>query len=66
MNKKTSKTTIVNSGRRSLLRFASIGTVAGALGGLGLSASSAAQTKTVRWGIVGTGGIANSLSLIHI
>ena len=62
MNKKTSKTTIVNSSRRKLLRLASLGTVAGALGGLGMSATANAQSKTVRWGIVGTGGIANSMA----
>ena len=62
MNKKTSKTSIVNSGRRRLLRLASIGSVAGALGGLGLSTTASSQATSVRWGIVGTGGIANSMA----
>ena len=63
MENKKSKTTIVDTGRRRLLGLASAGTLAGMLGGLGMSASAKAQgTKTVRWGIVGTGGIANSMA----
>ena len=60
MKHKNSKTTMVDTGRRKLLRLASAGTLAGAISGLGLSASgraNAQETKTVRWGIVGTGGI---------
>ena len=60
MSDKTSRTNIVNPGRRSLLRLASVGALASAFGGIGLQAN--AQTKPVRWGIVGTGGIANSMA----
>ena len=63
MTNKNSKMTLVNTGRRRLLGLAGTGTLAGVLGGLGISATSKAQeTKTVRWGIVGTGGIANSMA----
>ncbi len=63
MTNKNSKTTTVDTGRRRVLGVAGMGTVAGLLGGLGMSATARAQeTKTVRWGIVGTGGIANSMA----
>ena len=63
MKNKNANMTIVDTGRRKLLGLASTGTLAGVLGGLGISATSKAQeTKTVRWGIVGTGGIANSMA----
>ena len=63
MTNKNSKTTTVDTGRRRLIGLAGTGTLAGMLGGLGFSATvRAQQTKTVRWGIVGTGGIANSMA----
>lgn len=52
-------------GRRRVLGAAGAATIAGVFGTslLGLSGSAAAQSmKTLRWGIVGTGGIANSMA----
>ena len=55
----------VNRTRRRLLGVAGATTVASAFGGtvLGNFRTAGAQTvKTIRWGIVGTGGIANSMA----
>lgn len=54
-----------NPGRRSFLQAAGATTLAGVAGGtmLGLTRSAGAESgKTIRWGIVGTGGIANSMA----
>ena len=54
-----------NPGRRKLLEAAGGGVVAATLGGLVSSAyasSGGGESKTLRWGIVGTGSIANSMA----
>lgn len=55
----------VDLGRRRILSAAGAGAIASTLGGVlgGASGSArAAGSKTLRWGIVGTGGIANSMA----
>lgn len=57
--------TVFNRTRRKILGAAGATTVATAFGGtmLGTSRAAGAQSvKTLRWGIVGTGGIANSMA----
>ena len=53
-----------NRTRREVLGATAGGLLVSAAGGLGLlgSAASARDIRTVRWGIVGTGGIANSMA----
>ena len=56
--------TPVDLGRRKILEAASAGVVAATLGGVVTTAqasSRAAPAKTLRWGVVGTGGIANRM-----
>lgn len=59
----------VDSERRRLLEAAGAGALTAAFGGVlaGVSRRAEAQpTRTLRWGIVGTGGIANSMApMIH-
>lgn len=55
----------VNTQRRTFLGAAGIGALAATFGGVLAGASGdlrAQQIKTLRWGIVGTGGIANSMA----
>lgn len=59
------ETQLIDSGRRTLLGAAGAGMLSASFGGVLASASGEleAQTvKTLRWGIVGTGGIANSMA----
>ena len=67
MKKKTTTSRIetVDGGRRRFLGAAGLSGFAAAFGGLALSASSsgyAQATRPLRWGIVGTGSIANSMA----
>jgi predicted dehydrogenase len=58
-------TRAVDLGRRRILSAAGAGAIASTLGGVlgGASGSArAAATKSLRWGVVGTGGIANSMA----
>lgn len=72
--KKESKTptesSLENSDRRVLLKAAGAGMLAATLGNVALAGSSLSSeksTKTLRWGFVGTGGIANSMAgAIHL
>ena len=59
-NKNSGQSNNVDSGRRRLLGIAGAGTLASLFPGLARKA--AAETKPMRWGIVGTGGIANSMA----
>ena len=63
MGNDISKTKIVDGDRRRFLGVAGAGTLASVMGGLGFGATAKAQdVKSVRWGIVGTGGIANGMA----
>lgn len=68
MNKKSTATTessLENSDRRELLKTAGVGVLAATLGSVafaGSDLSSKKPGKTLRWGFVGTGGIANSMA----
>jgi len=55
----------IDSERRQLLKMAGTGILAATFGGVAVSDSGeldATPVKTLRWGIVGTGGIANSMA----
>lgn len=65
MTKETSKPTdenTVDTERRDLLKSVGAGVVAATFSGVGFAGSSPAGAKPLRWGIVGTGGIANSMA----
>jgi len=56
---------VIDKPRRRILSAVGIGTVASVLGTTFLSGSKTAgaqSVKTIRWGVVGTGGIANSMA----
>ena len=57
----TRRTKSVDTGRRRLLRIASAGTIASAFGGW-IGKAAAAEAQPMRWGVVGTGGIANLMA----
>lgn len=52
----------IDSGRRDLIAAASAGVFATALGGVVPRELAASDTKAIRWGVVGTGTIANSMA----
>lgn len=68
MNEKSSKPDdkqVVDSRRRTLLGVAGAGALAATLGGTRAFASDDSReqaSRTLRWGVVGTGGIANSMA----
>ena len=65
MKKTNSRTQTVDSARRRFLGFAGLSSLTSALGGLTLAGSRPAYSQTahtLRWGIVGTGSIANSMA----
>jgi predicted dehydrogenase len=62
---KTTGSSNVNSQRRELLKTAGAGVLAATFGGVafaGAARASGKAQKTIRWGVVGTGGIANSMA----
>jgi predicted dehydrogenase len=64
-DKKPSKTNTIDEPRRRFLGAAGAGAIAAAFGGTLLTTSRTAgaqSVKTIRWGIVGTGSIANSMA----
>ena len=61
-NDKTTKANPVNTERRNLLKAVGAGVVAATFSGVSSAASIPAGAKPLRWGIVGTGGIANSMA----
>ena len=59
------QTDMIDGGRRDMIKATGAGIVAATLGGVSLASGQStnpAATKTIRWGIVGTGGIANSMA----
>ena len=52
----------VDAERRNLIKAFGSGVVAATLSGVSIAASNPSAAKTLRWGIVGTGGIANSMA----
>lgn len=65
MTKETNKPNDVNTvdtERRDLLKSAGAGIVAATFSGVGFADSNSAGARPLRWGIVGTGGIANSMA----
>jgi len=59
------ESTLIDSERRQLLKIAGAGILAATVSGMAVAGSGKYDTrpvKTLRWGIVGTGGIANSMA----
>jgi predicted dehydrogenase len=52
----------VDKGRRKLIGAAGAGVAAATLGGFAPSGTAAQDTKVIRWGVVGTGGIASRMA----
>ena len=59
---KTHSTEGIDTGRRKLISAAGAGVAAATLGGFSTDGRAAEHIGAVRWGVVGTGGIANSMA----